>query len=59
MHDYYDDYDDDSRVAAAMRPRVGRRFRRQTRYVHNRSEGLTRRRNGGSALQSGRRDKNS
>lgn len=37
-----------------MRPRKGRRFRKETRYPHNRSEGLTRRRNAGSKYQMGR-----
>lgn len=37
-----------------MKPRKGRRFRKETRYIHNRSEGLTDRRNGGSQYQTGR-----
>lgn len=34
-----------------MKPRKGRRFRKATKYPHNRSEGMTRRRNGGSRYQ--------
>jgi hypothetical protein len=37
-----------------MRPRKGRRFRKETRYEHQRSEGMTNRRNGGSRYQHGR-----
>lgn len=37
--------------AEPMRPRHGRRFRMWTRYPHQRSEGMTRRRNGGSVYQ--------
>jgi hypothetical protein len=36
---------------APMKPRKGRKFRKETRYVHQRSEGMTDRRNGGSHLQ--------
>lgn len=41
---------------APMKPRKGRKFRKETRYVHQRSEGMTDRRNGGSHLQP-KRDK--
>jgi hypothetical protein len=41
-------------VFEPMKPRRGRRFRMETRYVHQRSEGLTNRRNGGSFFQVGR-----
>lgn len=44
----------DAPTKGAMKPRKGRKYRTETRYIHNRSEGLTRRRNGGSQYQTGR-----
>lgn len=40
--------DADDTPAKPMRPRRGRRYRKETRYIHQRSEGLSSRRNDGS-----------
>lgn len=41
--------DADDTPAKPIRPRRGRRYRKETRYIHQRSEGLSSRRNDGSA----------
>ena len=44
-----------------MKPASGelKKFRKQTKYQHNRSEGLTHRTNGGTCLQTKRKNKSS